>query len=135
MARSNLEVEFKAMVHKICELIWIMIVLTNLRTNEQGLIRLCCDNKLAINIAYNLVQHDHTNYEEVDWHFIIQKFESELIYITHISTSSQLDNILIKGLTARSFLSITSKLGMKHLFTNLRSLGKENQLYNEMYRM
>jgi hypothetical protein len=37
--------------------------------------RLYCDNKSAIGIAHNSVQHDRTKHVEVDKHFIKEKIE------------------------------------------------------------
>jgi hypothetical protein len=35
--------------------------------------RMYCDNKVAINTAYNPVQHDRTKHVEIDQHFIKEK--------------------------------------------------------------
>ncbi|RDY01939.1 putative mitochondrial protein, partial [Mucuna pruriens] len=37
--------------------------------------KLYCDNKVAISIAQNLVQHNHTKHVEIDIHFIKEKIE------------------------------------------------------------
>lgn len=44
-----------------------------LKINIKGLMRLHSDNWLAISIANNPVQHDHTKYVEIDWRFIKEK--------------------------------------------------------------
>lgn len=41
--------------------------------------KLYCDNKQAIDISQNLVQHDRTKSVEIDRHFINQKLEVKLI--------------------------------------------------------
>ena len=41
--------------------------------------KLYCENKSAINIAHNLVQHDRTKHIEIDLHFIKDKLDSGLI--------------------------------------------------------
>ena len=51
--------------------------------------RLYCDNKLTINIAYYLVQHDRTQHVEVDRHFIKEKLESGLICTPFVRTTFQ----------------------------------------------
>ena len=38
------------------------------------------DNKFAINITHNLVQHDQTKHKEIDRHLIKEKLDSGLIY-------------------------------------------------------
>ena len=49
-------------------------------------IKLYCDNKSAINIAHNLIQHDQTKHVEVDQHFIKEKLNSGFICTPYVST-------------------------------------------------
>lgn len=46
------------MTHGLCVLLWIQRVLHDFRIESSGPIKLFCDNKSAIQIAQNLVQHD-----------------------------------------------------------------------------
>ena len=46
----------------ICELLWIKIVLLDLKINVKSLMKLYCDNKATLSTAHNLVQHDHTKH-------------------------------------------------------------------------
>ncbi|CAA6661653.1 unnamed protein product [Spirodela intermedia] len=57
VARSSPEVEFRALVHEICELLWVKILLTNLKIPISCPMKLYCDNKSAINLEHNLIQH------------------------------------------------------------------------------
>ncbi|KAL0360592.1 UNVERIFIED_CONTAM: Retrovirus-related Pol polyprotein from transposon RE1 [Sesamum radiatum] len=70
VARSSAEAEFRGMAQGICELLWIKRVLSDLRIEHAKPMNLYCDNKAAIEIAQNPVQHDRTKYVEVDRHFI-----------------------------------------------------------------
>ena len=74
-----------------------------------------CDNKSAINIAYNLVQHDRIKHVEVDRHFIKKKLESDLICTPFVPTRSQLVDLLTKSLLGAAFQRLTSKLGMEDI--------------------
>lgn len=58
VARSIAEAEFRAMAHGVCELLWLQILLTELRLYRHTPLMLYCDNKAAIDIANNPVQHD-----------------------------------------------------------------------------
>lgn len=50
----------------ICELLWIKIILDDLKIKWEGPIRLFREDKSATNIAHDLVQHDRTKHVEVD---------------------------------------------------------------------
>ena len=63
--------------------------------------KLFCDNKSAINIAYDLVQHDKTKHIDVDQHFIKEKLDNRLIITTCIPLGHQLVDILTKGLPTK----------------------------------
>ena len=78
--------------------------------------RLYYDNKFAIGIAQDLVQHDKTKHAEVDIHFIKEKIKSGLICIPYVPTREQLADILTKGVQNPSFKGILDKMGMKNLF-------------------
>lgn len=117
VARSSAEAEFRAMAHGICELLWLKIILTDLGIKWEGTMKLYCDNKSAINIAHNPVQHDRTKHVEVDRHFIKEKLDSGLICTPYVSTEGQLADILTKGLASHSFQTITSKLGMENIYS------------------
>ncbi|KAG8496181.1 hypothetical protein CXB51_009524 [Gossypium anomalum] len=78
VARSSAEAEFRAMALGICELLWLKIILEDLKIKWEGPMKLYCENKSAINIAHNPVQHDRTKHIEVDRHFIKEKLDSGL---------------------------------------------------------
>ena len=47
---------------------------------------LLCDNKAAIDISHNPVQHDHTEHVEVDQHFIKQILEEKIIQFPFVKS-------------------------------------------------
>ena len=49
--------------------------------------RIYYDNKSAISIAHDPVQHDRMKHIEIDKHFIKEKLDSGLIYIPYVSTN------------------------------------------------
>lgn len=58
VARSSAEAECKSMVHGISELMWLKILMEDLRLLSNGPMRLYYDNEAATDIAHNSVKHD-----------------------------------------------------------------------------
>ncbi|XP_038889330.1 secreted RxLR effector protein 161-like [Benincasa hispida] len=58
VAKSSGEVEYRPMSLGICEEIWLKKVQSDLHEDNHGPMKFYCDNKVAINIANNPVQHD-----------------------------------------------------------------------------
>jgi len=58
------------MTQDICEMLWLKTILEELRITWDGLMKLYCDNKSAISLAHNPVQHDQMKHIEVDGCFI-----------------------------------------------------------------
>nr|GFC25829.1 putative ribonuclease H-like domain-containing protein [Tanacetum cinerariifolium] len=60
-------------------------------------IRIMSDNKAAIQISENPVQHDRTKHVEVDRHFIKEKLEAGIIKLPFFKSEDQLADILTKA--------------------------------------
>ena len=117
VARSSAEAEYRAMALGVCELLWLKILLQDLKIKWEGTMRLYCDNKSAINIAHNAVQNDRTRHIEVDRYFIKEKIDSGVICTPYIPSQQQLADILTKGLRKPTFEAILSKLGMENTYS------------------
>ena len=116
MSRSSAEAEFRSMANGICELLWIRRVLEDLKKEVELPLKLFCDNKAAISIAQNPVQHDRTKHIEIDRHFIKEKMEAGIICTPYITTKEQTADILTKGLFRPVFEFFVTKLGMYDMY-------------------
>ncbi|KAA0060528.1 hypothetical protein IC582_014265 [Cucumis melo] len=112
MARSSAETEYRAMSLGICEEIWFQKVLSDLHQECETPLKFFSDNKAAISIANNLIQHDRTKHVKIDRHFIKERLDSGSICIPYISSSQQVANVLTKGLLRPQFDLYVSKLGL-----------------------
>jgi len=117
VGRSSAEAEFRSMALGICELLWLKILLEDLKVSWSAPMRLYCDNKSAINITHNPIQHDRTKHVEVNRHFITEKLDSGLIYTPFVPTREQLANILTKSLLGNVYHKFLSKMGMHDIHT------------------
>jgi len=112
VARSNVKAEFRAMAQGVCELLWMKIILDDLKLKYEASMGLVCDNKSTISISHNLVQHDRTKHVKIDRHFIKEKLDNGLIATEYIPSRLQLAYMFIKGLPTKQFKDLTCKLGM-----------------------
>jgi len=102
----------RAMAQGVCELLWMNIILDDLKIKYEVPMGLVCDNKSVISIAHNPVQHDRTKHVEIDRHFIKEKLDDGLIATEYIPSRLQLADMFTKGLPTKQFEDLTCKLGM-----------------------
>ncbi|RDX81782.1 Copia protein, partial [Mucuna pruriens] len=89
---------------------WHKIILDDLKVNYEGLIKLFCDNNLAISIVYNPIQHDWKKHIEIDRNFTKEKLDSGLIVTAHMLARLQVADVFTKGLHATRFQELNGKL-------------------------
>ena len=119
VARSSAEAEFHAMAHGICEVIWVKRILGELKSLPLEGIQFYCDNKSAIAIAQNPIQHDRTKHVKIDQHFIKVNIEEGIIIPLFVGYSNQVTDIFTKGLSSPQFHKLSSQLGMTNIHTQL----------------
>ncbi|XP_038900901.1 uncharacterized mitochondrial protein AtMg00810-like [Benincasa hispida] len=120
VARSSAEAEYRAMSLEICEEIWLKKVLSDLCQKSDQPMKLYCDNKVAISIVNNLVQHDITKHVAIDRHIIKERLDSSSFCIPYIPFGQQVADILTKGLLRQSFDFCVNKLSLIDICPNLR---------------
>ena len=101
----------------VCELLWVKIILEDLKIPIQRPIELLGDNQLAINIAYNPVEHEKTKHIEIDRHFLKEKLDNGLLKISYIPSNHQVADVLTKGLPNTRFEVLINKLGMIDIYS------------------
>ena len=72
--------------------------------SSNSTMNLFCDNKTAIEIAHNPMQHDRTKHVEVDRHFIKQKLEAKIVQFPFVKSEYQLADILTKAVSTKCFI-------------------------------
>ena len=95
VARSSAEAEYRGMARGVCEL-WLRNLLRNLGFKRKKAMPLYCDNKAAVEIAHNPVEHNRTKHVEVDSHFIKEKLDRQIILFPFVPSEDQLADILTK---------------------------------------
>ena len=116
VALSSAEAEFRGMAKGLCELLWLRRLLTEIGFTPSTEMNLFCDNKAAIDISHNPVQHDRTKHIEVDRHFIKQNLEEKIIQFPFVKSEDQLADILTKAVSSKTFHSSLNKLGIRDIY-------------------
>jgi hypothetical protein len=73
---------------------------------------LLCDNKSAIQMVDNYVDHDRTKKIDIRYHFLRGQSQTGDIVIDHVSTCKQLANIFTKTLVEKQFFGLRSELNV-----------------------
>jgi hypothetical protein len=116
VALSSAEAEFQGMAKGLCELLWLKRLLAEIGFAPSSEMNLFCDNKAAIDISHNPIQHDRTKHVEVDRHFIKQNLEEKIIRFPFVKSEDQLADILTKVVSTRNFYNSLDKLGIRDIY-------------------
>ncbi|KAL6319103.1 hypothetical protein AAG906_001576 [Vitis piasezkii] len=100
---------------RICELLWLKKLLVEIGVALSSEMNLFCDNKAAIAISHNPIQHDRTKHVEVDRNFIKQNLEEKIIQLPFVKSEDQLADILTKAVSARNYYNSLDKLGIRDI--------------------
>ena len=90
VSRSTAEAEYRALSQGLSEMLWVRNLLSELKILKEGQLNVWCDNKSAICIANNPVQHNRTKHIEIDRFFIKEKLDAGIIKINYVSQGSKL---------------------------------------------
>ena len=112
VSKSSTEAEFRAMSKGIDEVIWIKHILDELKIKYERPIILRCDNKSAISIAHDPVDHDRMKHVNIDRFYIRDHLDQGIIRTDHVDSEEQCADIFTKGLPLKTMKHLVSKLGM-----------------------
>ncbi|GJZ78565.1 hypothetical protein Tco_0643402 [Tanacetum coccineum] len=72
-----------------------------------------CDNKSAIALCCNNVQHSRSKHIDIKFHFIKEQVENEVVDLYFVNTEYQLADIFTKSLGRERIEFLINKLGMR----------------------
>nr|GFB37245.1 retrovirus-related Pol polyprotein from transposon TNT 1-94 [Tanacetum cinerariifolium] len=124
-AISTTEAEYIAMSGCCAQMLWMRSQLTDYGFDFNK-IPLYCDNRSAIALCCNNVQHSMSKHIDIRHHFIREQVERGVVELYFMSTDYQLGDIFTKALPRQRFEFILSRLGMKSMSpTTLKRLQEE----------
>ncbi|GKA57000.1 hypothetical protein Tco_0756072 [Tanacetum coccineum] len=108
-AISSIEAEYIALSGCCAQILWMRSQLSDYGF-QFNKIHLYCDNKSAIALCCNNVQHSRAKHIDVRYHFIKDQVENGIIELYFVWTEYQLDHIFTKPLPRERFNFLIEKL-------------------------
>ncbi|GJY50320.1 retrovirus-related pol polyprotein from transposon TNT 1-94 [Tanacetum coccineum] len=121
------KVEYIVLSEFCAQILWIGSQLIDYRF-EFNKIPQFYDNKSAIALCCNNVQHSRSKHIDVRYHFIKEQVENGVVELYFVRTEYQLVDIFTKPLPRERFVFLINKLGMKSMSPEtLKSLVEEEE--------
>ncbi|GKD05917.1 hypothetical protein Tco_1180891, partial [Tanacetum coccineum] len=115
---SSTEAEYISSSGCCAQILWMRSQLTDYGF-QFNKIPLYYDNKSAIALCCNNVQHSRAKHIDVRYHFIKEQVENGIVEIYFVRTKYQLANIFTKPLPRERFNFLIEKLGMRSMSLEL----------------
>ncbi|GJR01519.1 retrovirus-related pol polyprotein from transposon TNT 1-94 [Tanacetum coccineum] len=124
-AISSTEAEYIALSGCCAQVLWMRSQLTDYGLGFNK-IPMYCDNKSAIALCCNNVQHSRSKHIDIRYHFIKEQVENGVVELYFVRTEYQLADIFTKALCRERIEFLINKLGMR-CFTpeTLKALAEE----------
>ncbi|GKA43677.1 retrovirus-related pol polyprotein from transposon TNT 1-94 [Tanacetum coccineum] len=114
IAISSIEAEYIALSGCCAQILWMRSQLTDYGF-QFNKIPLYCDNKSAIALCCNNVQHSRAKHIDVHYHFIKKQVENGIVELYFVRTEYQLADIFTKPLPRERFKFLIKKLDMRSM--------------------
>ncbi|GJS22758.1 hypothetical protein Tco_0451390 [Tanacetum coccineum] len=111
-AISSMEAEYIALSGCCAQVLWMRSQLTNYGLGFSK-IQMYCDNKSAIALCCNNVQHSRSRHIDIRFHFIKEQVENGVVELYFVNTEYQLVDIFTKALCRERIEFLINKLGMR----------------------
>ncbi|GKE89470.1 hypothetical protein Tco_1566945 [Tanacetum coccineum] len=111
-AISSTEAEYIAMSGCCAQILWMRSQLTDYGLGFNKIL-MYGDNKSAIALCCNNVQHSRSKHIDIRFHFIKEHVENGVIELYFVNTEYQVADIFIKSLTSERIEFLINKLGMQ----------------------
>nr|GEV31358.1 retrovirus-related Pol polyprotein from transposon TNT 1-94 [Tanacetum cinerariifolium] len=111
-AISSTKAKYIALSRCCVQTLWMRSQLTGFHFNK---IPLYYDNKSAIAICCNNVQHSRAKHIDVRYHFIKERVDNGIVELYFVRMEYQLGDIFTKPLPRERFSFLIEKLGMRSM--------------------
>jgi hypothetical protein len=113
VALSSCEAEYVAISSTVCEAIWLRNLLESLNHLQEKFTVIYVDNKSAIKLSKNPMQHGRSKHIDTRFHFLRDHVKQKTIELEYCNTKEQVADIFTKPLLVAPFNMLREMLGMK----------------------
>lgn len=113
VSKSTAEAELRAIADTCCELSWFLLLMSELHIPHTLPVVVHCDNQDALDITADPVFHTKAKHFSINCHFVCEQVQSNKIHPVYVPSSTQLVDILTKGLSRQAHWSILSRLNVR----------------------
>jgi len=110
---STCEAEYVAASLSVCHAIWLRNLLSKLEMKQKGGTVIRVDNKSAIELAKNPVNHGRSKHIDVKFHFIREQVKEGNVEMVHVGSRDQIADLFTKPLPTVLFNNYKNLIGMK----------------------
>jgi len=110
---STCEAEYVAASWCVCHAVWLRNLLGKMKMKQEGATQIYVDNKSAIELAKNPVNHERSKHIDVRFHFIREQVKEGSVELVHVASKEQATDIFTKPLPTVLFEKGKKMLGMK----------------------
>eukprot|EP00253_Pinus_taeda_P016998 PITA_16998 len=114
---SSTEAEYRDVVEASKEALWLHQILSEFGFQQQQPTTLWCDNRSAIQLWKDPVQHQRNKHIELNMHFIRKLIHDHVLEVQYCSTNNQVADIFTKALTEAKFTKLRLMVGVQEVVT------------------
>ena len=115
VALSTAEAKYIALIATGCQARWLRWILEELNHEQEGAIKLFCDNKSAISLSKNRMFHGKSKRIKVKYHFIGELVKDKEVEVNYCKSQDQVADLFTKPLKKDLFIKMKTLLGVREI--------------------
>ena len=109
---STTETEYISTTNCATQAVWLRRILSELQYQQDGPMKVFCDNKSTIALTKNPVFHGRSKHIDIKHHYIRDLIREKEIMVEYCTSEDQIADIFTKPLKINLFLKMKNLLGM-----------------------
>ncbi|BAT81325.1 hypothetical protein VIGAN_03101800 [Vigna angularis var. angularis] len=113
VALSSCEAEYIAACEATCQAAWLSSLMSELKIEVEGKVRLLVDNKSAIDLTKHPTSHGRSKHIETRFHYIREQVSKGKLEVVYCRSEDHIADILTKALKGERFLTLRKQIEVR----------------------